>query len=453
MAVSLKPLIVLTCTPGKGHTNPIKILAKALVLDGYEVTAVSSSYYRKTFEDVGCSYVAIKGYGDYWDGERETRWPERAFIPPGPEQFAFTIEHSFVRVIPDQFAAVQKAIQGLKDKNPGRPVIVLNESAFLGSLPFKRGARGVKPDGIIGLGINPVNLNSRDTAPFGPGLPPPTSEAEVAQYAEIRKQIEHGFYTKAQAAFNDIMKELGAAVDDGFCFDAPYLWPDRFLQMCPPSTQYPRSDAPKSFSYAGGLPKLPADPKATPPERPSWWGEVIYNPSKKDIVFVCQGTVVFDYATLVIPTMEALQDRPNTLVVVVLGERGATLDPSITVPENVRVADYIPFDDILPFVHVFVGNGGYGGVQHSIAQGTPLVVAGDTEDKTEMCAIAAWAGVAVNLRTGRPTVEALRAGIDEVLSSPKYKRACQKIQDEIKTFDPLRVVTAKIDEVVAGVEA
>lgn len=121
--------------------------------------------------------MAIQGYGDYWDGDRETKWPERASIPPGPEQFAWTIEHSFIRVIPDQLAAVQKAIQMLKERDPSRPVVLLNESAFLGSLPIMNGTKGVKPDGVIGIGINPISLNSVDTAPFGLGLAPPTSPA------------------------------------------------------------------------------------------------------------------------------------------------------------------------------------------------------------------------------------------------------------------------------------
>lgn len=269
----------------------------------------------------------------------------------------------------------------------------------------------------------------------------------------MRKQIELLYYAKLQAVFNDIARELGAKIDGGFCLDAPYLWPDRFLQMCPPSTQYSRSDAPKTIRFTGGLPKLPKHTETGLSEKPTWWNEVVDNPTKKDIVFVCQGTAAMNYDDLVIPTMEAMKDRPNTLVIVVLGLRGATLDSSIPKPENVRVADYVPFDDILPHCSVFVGNGGYGGVQHSISHGTPMVVAGETEDKTEMCAISEWAGVALNLRTGKPTSEALRTGIDEVLSDPKYKKACQRIQAEIATFDPIRVIAENIDELTAGFKA
>lgn len=263
-------------------------------------------------------------------------------------------------------------------------------------------------------------------------------------------------FSKAQTTFNDILRNLGGEVTDGFFVDAPYLWPDRFLQMCSSSMMYPRSDAPKSVRFAGGMPTLPksTDTTVSSSEYPVWWStDVVENHGKKDIVFVCQGTVRMDWSAIVIPTMEALQDRPNTLVVVALGQRGARLDPSIVIPENARVVDYLVFDDVLPLSSVFVGNGGYGGVRLSLAHGTPLVVAGDSEDKPEMCAIAEWAGVAVNLRTGNPTREALRAGIDTVLSNPKYTEGARRIQADMGASDPLKAITENINEVIAGVRA
>ena len=129
------------------------------------------------------------------------------------------------------------------------------------------------------------------------------------------------------------------------------------------------------------------------------------SPSSKN-----QSSVVLDYSALLLPTIHALADRPNTLVIAVFGDCGAILSPDIPIPANVRVADYVPFDDILPYCAVFVGNGGYGSVQHSVVAGTPLVVAGEMEDKAEMCAVAEWVWVAVNLGTGRPSEGEVRGG-------------------------------------------
>jgi UDP:flavonoid glycosyltransferase YjiC (YdhE family) len=95
-------------------------------------------------------------------------------------------------------------------------------------------------------------------------------------------------------------------------------------------------------------------------------------------------------------------------------------------------------------------NGGYGALQNGISNGIPLVVASAGEDKPEVCARAEWAGVAVNLRTGQPIKEAPREAIDEVISNSKYKKATQKLEAEMATFDPMTVVAKTIDEFAAG---
>lgn len=69
-----------------------------------------------------------------------------------------------------------------------------------------------------------------------------------------------------------------------------------------------------------------------------------------------------------------------------------------------------------------------------------------------MCAIAEWAGVAVNLRTGNPTNEALRAGVDRLLCDPKYKAAALRVQAETDAAYPIRVIANNIDKVIAGVK-
>jgi UDP:flavonoid glycosyltransferase YjiC (YdhE family) len=93
-----------------------------------------------------------------------------------------------------------------------------------------------------------------------------------------------------------------------------------------------------------------------------------------------------NFSDLIIPTMTALAEREDILVVVALGKKGAALPAGTTIPANSRVTDFIPFDDLLPHCSLFITNGGYGAFQHAISNGTPLIVAGTTEDKPEVAA-------------------------------------------------------------------
>ncbi|KAH7384809.1 hypothetical protein BKA64DRAFT_681472 [Cadophora sp. MPI-SDFR-AT-0126] len=298
----------------------------------------------------------------------------------------------------------------------------------------------------MGIGVIPMTLSSIDLPPFGPGLPPDSSPEGRQRNVAMKKQVWEQFFSNVTKCWNDMMVEVGAEPGIEDALDATYLAPDRYIQMCVPSAEYPRSDAPDSIRFGGGLPKGSRDPMKDPP---TWWSEVVDNKEKKDIIFVCQGTIALRYNELIIPTMEALKDRPNTLLIVALGKKGASLPADISIPANTRVIDFIPFDDLLPHCAAFVTNGGYGGFQHAISNGTPIITAGAGEDKPEVCARAEWSGMGFNLKTPTPTQEAILDAVDEVTSNSKYRTRAKEMEAEMGTFDPVDIIVNNIEELVA----
>jgi hypothetical protein len=96
--------------------------------------------------------------------------------------------------------------------------------------------------------------------------------------AEIRRT----FFSKGQKTWLKIFEGLGSRKPDAMFLDAIFTFPDRFLQMCTPSAEYLRTDAPSSVRFAGGLPRGHRDPMRDPP---AWWTEVINN-NGKDIIFI-----------------------------------------------------------------------------------------------------------------------------------------------------------------------
>ena len=330
----------------------------------------------------------------------------------------------------------------LSDKHPVRPIILMTESLNFGALPLILGAPGIRPKGFIAIGLNPILLTSIDHPPFGPGLPPdssPEGRDRNKSANENQKQI----FALAQTAYEEALVSVGAKKPETFLLDALYALPHRFIQMCTPSVEYPRSDAPKTLRFAGGYPKPSRDAS---PTKPAWWHEVTNNSTKKKIIFVCQGTVATDLEQLAIPTMMALQERSDVIVIVALAKEGATLPADVPVPSNCRVADYIPYDDLLPYCDVFVTTGGYGAFQRALNNGTPLVMAATSEEKPETAARAEWTGVAVNLRTSNPSTEQLERAVEEILSNRRYKARALEIQAEIATYDPVGVIIENIEE-------
>lgn len=318
----------------------------------------------------------------------------------------------------------------------------MTESLNFGALPLILHAPGIRPDGFIAIGLNPIMLSSIDHPPFGPGLPPDNSP-EGQKRNKVANQLQKQTFALAQEAFKQALTQVGARVPDAFLLDVLYTLPDRFIQLCSPSVEYPRSDAPSTLRFAGGYPK--ASQGGFKPEKPTWWNEVTTAKTKK-IVFVCQGTVSTDLQQLVYPTMTAFEDRPDVMVVVAIGQEGATVPPGVHIPSNSRVADYIPYHDILPYCDAFVTTGGYGAFQSALYNGCPLVMSATTEEKPETTARAEWAGVAVNLRTSHPSAEQLRKAVDEILHNQKYKTRALEIQTEIVEYDPVEVIIETIED-------
>jgi UDP:flavonoid glycosyltransferase YjiC (YdhE family) len=166
----------------------------------------------------------------------------------------------------------------------------------------------------------------------------------------------------------------------------------------------------------------------------------------KRVVVVSQGTAANrDFSELIEPTLEALADL-DVMVIATLG-RDAQIS---SVPANARVAEFIPFADLMPHTDVLVSNGGYGGVQSALRNGVPLVLAGLTEDKAELTARTAWTGAAINLATQRPTPAQVRKAVEQVLAEPIYKKKAVQLSAEYARHDTLDEISSAIREALAN---
>jgi len=84
---------------------------------------------------------------------------------------------------------------------------------------------------------------------------------------------------------------------------------------------------------------------------------------------------------------------------------------------------------------LFITNGGFGGVSLAIYHGTPIICAGETEDKPFVAARVAKTGIGVNLGTAKPEVADLKAAIERCLSDSRMEDRCMKLSEKAKTYD------------------
>jgi UDP:flavonoid glycosyltransferase YjiC (YdhE family) len=425
-----------------GHVNPVAAIARILIAEGHRVAALTGEGFRGQFESIGAVFYRLPADASPDVAHVMSSDPTLKRLPadtPRPARFRVAVERALVDPIPLQYAALQAV---LREFNAD---VIVGESGFLGTLPMLLGAGDERPRIVI-CGTYFLTWERDDGGPYLGGLPPATTKTQRARYAALARDHDAYFERPLIARANELLKTLGARSLPRGIFSSTIELADAYLQPSVPSFEFPRASIPASVRFIGALPITP-DLHPLPP----WASDL--NGAKK-VVHVTQGTIANkDFGMLVAPTLAALADEPDLLVVVITGGRPADTIPG-PIPPNARVAGFLPYEWLLPKVDVFVTNGGNGGVNQALTFGVPLVTAGNTEEKADVNARVAWSGVGIDLSTGHPTPAALRNAIRTVLGDNRYRRAAARKAREFAVIDTraeiLRAVTECSEQLQVG---
>src|SRR5271155_1357858 len=215
------------------------------------------------------------------------------------------------------------------------------------------------------------------------------------------------------------------------------------MQLSVPSFEFPR-EIPTTVNFVGAPPIIGKQAPLPP------WADDLDGSRK--VVLVTQGTVAnHNFDLLIGPTLAALANEPDVLVVATAGGRPVEAIPG-PIPGNARLASYLPFEWLLPKVDVLVTNGGYGSVNQAMSSGIPLVTAGLTEDKADVNARVAWSGVGINLATNEPTPPGLREAVRTVLDAPRDRARAAAMAEEMRGIDTRATILRIIEQVVKAAD-
>jgi UDP:flavonoid glycosyltransferase YjiC (YdhE family) len=411
--------ILIASTPGRGHLNPLLAIGHILITEGHQVVGLSGTCLRNRIERIGAEFRPLPAGADFDEGDAIAAIPELKDLPPGPQWLRIVIERVFVDTIPAQHKGLE---QVLKDFPAD---VIIGDNMMFGLLPMLLGSRSDRPP-IVLCGTSILHWPREDRAPHFAGLPPATTQAQLNEYASIAQEHDDVVNQPLARCVNRCLKDLGVGPLSMPLFDSVVELADVYLQLTAPSFEFPR-DVPPSVHFIGALPIIPSQVSL-----PTWAHEL---DGSRKVVLVTQGTVAnHDFGLLVAPTLAALANEPDLLVVVTAGGRPIEAIPG-PIPTNARLASFLPFEWVLPRVDVFVTNGGYGSVNQAMSFGIPLVTAGLTEDKADVNARVAWSGVGIDLATNEPTPQALWKATRTVLDNPNYRLRASLMADEFSRID------------------
>ncbi|CAN5647823.1 glycosyltransferase [soil metagenome] len=418
---------LLAISPLAGHLMPMVHIGAHLQTGGHTVSVLTDAACAEVVERAGLRVVTLSQDAGVDPPAAAPWWARR--LPAEVRRFLLgrgELTSVFVKPLVSQAESLATFLAAEEVD------AILADIAFTGVLPLLLG-ESARP-AVLVCGVSPLTLSSVDTPPFGMAWQP---EAGL-DYTQMTNVAHRFIMAGSQRRFNRALRRADSPPAPVFISDWPRL-ADGLLQLCVPGFEYPRSDLPDTVHYVG--PVLPNG--AGEVDLPAWWNDVA---DAAVVVHVTQGT--FDNADLdqlIAPTLAALADRPDVLVIATTGGRpGQRL--SGPVPANARVVDWLPYSSLMPSVDVMITNGGYGGVQYALGHGVPLIVAGETSDKAEVAARVQFSGAGINLRTAAPTAADIGAAVEQVTSDSRYRDAAGRLREQIVVATPLADIATALQQ-------
>lgn len=425
--------ILMASVPINGHVTPLLAAAEGLVARGHRVRFVTGARFEAAVRGTGSTFVPLPPEADYDD-----RLVEQTTAAADPSRRKGVA--GLRRDVADVFVAPARAEYDALLEQLRQPTdVVLTDPAFVGGILLTGHPRDSRPPVVV-AGVLPLQLSSADVPPFGLGLQPLSNRLGPRMVGRIRNRllrllVERVVFRPVQRDLDELHRSVHQRPAPAFVID----WistADAIVQCSVPAFEYPRSDVSVPLWFAGPMAK-PIDATL-----PAWWDDLHGN---RRVVAVTQGTLSNnDLDQLVRPTIQAFADEDVLVVVTTGGPPVSALGP---LPDNVRAATFLPYQQLFPLVDAFVTNGGFGGVHSALLAGVPVVVAGARGDRPEVAARVAWTGAGVNLHTGRPRPVAIRKAVERVLGDPRYRKAANEIAAQIVQARGIDALIDAIDDV------
>lgn len=424
--------ILFACVPADGHFNPLTGLAMHLKSLGCDVRWYASETFTAKLAKLGIHHYRFEKALEVSADNIDTVFPERRQIKSQLKKLNFDMEQFFIL----RATEYKEDIEAIHREWHIDAVVA---DCLFPAIPYIKPRMGIP---VISVGIVPVFQNSPDVAPSGLGMEPTPGLLGRIKHVLLTKFAHGVLFRKPNALCMSLLKQHNIPPTASNLFDLLINSSDLLLQSGTPSFEYPRHDLARNIRYIGAL--LPYR-KST--------GEKVWHDPRLDqyanAVLVTQGTVEKDVSKLLIPAIEAFRDS-NTLVIVTTGHsQTAELRERFPWP-NVLIEDFIPFDQVMPHVQLYVSNGGYGGVMQAIQHGLPMLVAGVHEGKNEINARINYLKYGISLGTETPTAEQIAEAAAKLRAEPQYQQNVLRLRQEFAGYDSNALFSEHLQALLAG---
>ncbi|WP_041258356.1 glycosyltransferase [Fibrella aestuarina] len=424
--------ILFATMPFDGHFSPLTNLAVHLSQLGHDVRWFVGGHYGQKVTQLGLHHYPYVKTRTVNQENLDQLFPERATIKGAIARIRFDLGQIFLLRVPEQI----DDLRAIYDEWPFD--LIVQDLGFVGGT-FLRELLPVK---VVGVGVVPLTESDDWVPPTSLGMKPQSGRVGRLVSRLLNYLVQDVMLKPANDLHNELRAQYGLRPVPGFIFDATVRQADLYLQSGVPGFEFPRKRISPNVRFIG--PMLPYSRANRQP-----FEQAIKTLAYKRVVLVTQGTVERNVEKIIVPTLEAYKKDPDTLVIVTTGGSG-TLALRKRYPQaNFIIEDFIDFNAVMPYVSVYVTNGGYGGVMLALQHKLPIVAAGVHEGKNEIAARIGYCQVGVDLRTETPTPDQIRRAVATILGDETYRRQVRRLSDEFGRYNPNQLAEQYINELLA----
>jgi len=374
-----------------GGVPPQLAVTRRLVERGHQVTVLAHETLRGRVEERGASFV-----------------PFRAPLPG----------HDMTRAETD-------LVRDWEPADPAEGAVRFRDLVLFGP------ARANADEVLEVLRAHPADVVLLDWLLFGTALAAeraglPAVTLVHCPYPLRTSAASDAFFAPGLAVLNDARRDLGLAPLEQW--DEQLLRTEAVLLLAAPELDAASGQPlPVNVRYVG---------PATEPPPSSWQPE-----GPDPLLLLSFSTTFMDQGPLVQRVLAAVADLP----VQALLTAGPSLDlTGISIPSNVRCADWVPHAAVLPHASLVVTHAGFGTVQAALAAGVPLVCLPSGRDQPANAArvAALGAGVAPDLGS---SLDDLRECIRRAVNDASLHGRARELAAHIATYDGTRAVVAELE--------
>ncbi|WMI56123.1 activator-dependent family glycosyltransferase [Streptomyces rochei] len=121
-----------------------------------------------------------------------------------------------------------------------------------------------------------------------------------------------------------------------------------------------------------------------------------------------------------------------------------------TLPENVRLVDFVPLNELLPTCSAIIHHGGMGTLQNTLRHGVPQVIVPGwlwDERATALAVQAQGAGLMIEPREFR--ADTLQAAVERVLNEPSFADSAERLAKELLSAPAPRDIVPELERLAA----